>query len=120
MRKEDYNTICEENLKEDERMLGLGRRWWFQHDRDPKHKANVVRQKSTFWNGPRSHQTLMPSKTGEVRVNATRPKNINERETICKEECSQIPSEICLNLIKNYKRLSDAIKQKGSTTDYYF
>ena len=42
MRQENYIMIFEENLKHDARKLELGRRWWFQHDNDPKHKAKVV------------------------------------------------------------------------------
>ena len=41
MRKQD-NKIFKENLKKDENKLGLGRRWWFQRDNDPRHKAKVV------------------------------------------------------------------------------
>ena len=37
-----FNRILEENLKKDKWKLGLGRRWWFQHDNDPNHKAKVV------------------------------------------------------------------------------
>ena len=42
MKKEDYLTILQTYLKEDARKLGLGCRWTFQHDRDPKHTAKIV------------------------------------------------------------------------------
>ena len=31
-------------MKKDAQKLGLGRRWWLQHDNDPKHKAKVVNE----------------------------------------------------------------------------
>ena len=35
IRKENYNKIMDENLNKRARKLGLGQRWWFQHDNDP-------------------------------------------------------------------------------------
>ena len=52
-------------------------------------------------------------------LNAKHLKNINELGTICKEEWSQTPSDICLDLVKDHnKRLADVIKLKGYTIEY--
>ena len=56
--------------------------------------------------------------TAEDQRKATDSKNINELETICKEEWSQIPCDICLKLVKNYMGLADIIMQKDYTIDY--
>ena len=127
-RKEDYIKIIEENLKKDARKLGLGRKWWFQLDNDSKNKAKVV----TEWLNKANINVLdWPLQSPDlnyieklwreqkVRVNARYTNNINELETVCKEEWSQIPSDICLNLVKNYNnRLADVIKQKGYAMVY--
>ena len=104
MRKGNYNKILEENLKKDARKLGLGRRWWwFLHDNDPKHKAKGV----TEWLNKAIINVLeWPSQSPDlnpvvalwrglkIRVNARRPKSINDLETIRKEEWCQILSDI--------------------------
>lgn len=42
MKKEDYRDILEENLKQSARNLGMGRRWIFQQDINPKHTSKFV------------------------------------------------------------------------------
>ena len=43
-------------------------------------------------------------------------KNINVLETICEDEWSRIPSDVCLNLVKDHnKRLADVINLMRTT-----
>ena len=41
MKKEDYRDILEVNLKQSARNLGMGRRWIFQQDNDPKSHIKI-------------------------------------------------------------------------------
>lgn len=43
MKKEEYEKILKENLKQSEAKLGVGRRFVFQHDDDPKHTSLLVK-----------------------------------------------------------------------------
>uniref|UniRef100_A0A803K6F5 Tc1-like transposase DDE domain-containing protein n=1 Tax=Xenopus tropicalis TaxID=8364 RepID=A0A803K6F5_XENTR len=54
-----YRAILEENLLESAKDLRLGRRFTFQQDNDPKHKATAFmqREKYKFWNGRHSPLT---------------------------------------------------------------
>ena len=128
MKKEDYKKILEENLKKNGRNLGLGRRWWFQHDNDPKHKAKLVtewlhKEKINVLEWPSQSPDLNPIENLwrelKVRVCARHPSNIAELEKICKEEWTQIPQDFCSKLVTNYnKRLANVIQQKGYTIGY--
>ena len=42
MKKEDYRDILEESQKQSARNLGIGRRWIFKQDNDPKHTSKFV------------------------------------------------------------------------------
>ncbi|KAI4873138.1 hypothetical protein NFI96_031583 [Prochilodus magdalenae] len=43
MKKEQYIKILNNNIRQSAEKLGLGNRWTFQHDNDPKHTAKVVK-----------------------------------------------------------------------------
>ena len=49
MKKEDYRDILEVNLKQSARNLGIGRRWIFQQDNDPKHTSKIGVQMAGRW-----------------------------------------------------------------------
>ena len=61
MKKEDYISILEKNVKESAERLQLINNWKFQQDNDPKHTAKIVRR-----NG--SGKIMLTSLNGQARV----------------------------------------------------
>lgn len=128
MKKEQYVKILQENLKQSAVKLGLGRRFVFQHDNDPKHTSALVKNylhkaKVNVIDWPAQSPDLNPIENLwcqlKTQVHARRPSNLQELETFAKEEWAKIPQETCLKLIENYsKRLLGVIKQKGYTIDH--
>ena len=94
MEKEDYREILQNYLKKDARDLGLGRRWWFQHDNDSKHKSKLVtkwlvKNKINVLEWPSQYPDLILKNLWHelnIRVYARRPKNLSDLEKFCKEE----------------------------------
>ena len=128
MKSDDYITILEENLKTSARSLGLGRRWFFQHDNDPKHKSKsttawLQKNQVTVLPKPSLSPDLNPLENLwrelKVEINNRAPKNLQELKRVAIEEWNNIPPETAVNLVKNYrKRLLSVIRMKGHVTDY--
>ena len=128
MKKEEYEKILKENLKQSAVKLGLGRRFVFQHDNDPKHTSILVknylqRAKVKVIHWPAQSPDLNPIENLwselKARVHARRPSNLEQLERFAQEEWAEIPQETCLKLVKNYtKRLQSVIQQKGYAIDY--
>ena len=128
MKKEQYEKILKENLKQSAVKVGLGRRFVFQHDNDPKHTSYLVKNyllkaKITTLDWPAQSPDLNPIEHlwGELksRVHARKPSNLQQLEQFAKEEWANIPQDRCLQLVANYpKRLLAIIQQKGHAINY--
>ena len=129
MKKEQYENILKENLKQSAVEVGLGRCFVFQHDNDPKHTSYLVKNyllkaKITTLDWPAKSPDLNPIENlwGELksRVHARKPSNLQQLERFAKGEWANIPQDRCLQLVANYpKRLLVIIQQKGHTINYY-
>ncbi|KAK3536481.1 hypothetical protein QTP86_013806 [Hemibagrus guttatus] len=113
MKKEQYITILNNNIRQSAEKLGLGHQWTFQHDNDPKHTAKVVKK----WLADKNINVLQwPSQSPDlnpienlwrelkIRVMARRPSNLKELELIAKDEWANIPVETCKKLVSNYRK----------------
>lgn len=128
MNSDDYITILDENLKTSAQRLGLGRRWVFQQDNDPKHKSKstttwLQRNKVTLLPWPSMSPDLNPIENLwqqlKVIIRKRAPKTLKELKLVAIEEWRNITPEITSNLVKNYnKRLLNVVKMKGHAIDY--
>ncbi|CAJ0961262.1 unnamed protein product, partial [Ranitomeya imitator] len=123
-----YREILSANLLPSARALKMKRGWVFQHDNDPKHTARATKEwlrkkhfKVLEW--PSQSPDLNPIENLwrelKVRVAKRKAKNITALEEICMEEWANIPTTVCGNLVKTYrKRLTSVIANKGYMTKY--
>lgn len=128
MKKEQYEKILKENLKQSALKMGLGRRFIFQHDNDPKHTSLLVKSylskaKVDVLEWPAQSPDLNPIENLwcdlKRRVHARKPASLKELETFAKEEWAKIPQETCVNLVRSYRnRLAAVITNKGHAIDY--
>lgn len=106
MKKEIYVDILRENMQKSDRSLGLGHRWVFQQDNDPKHTLKLVQQflkdtKTKILEWPSQSSDLNPIENLwqvlKVNVHAQKPRILDQLEQFEMEEWAKIPQETCAN-----------------------
>ncbi|MBN3279959.1 TCB1 transposase, partial [Polyodon spathula] len=123
-----YRKILQENLLQSAKKLKLGRKFTFQQDNDPKHKAKATlewlkNKKVNVLQWPSQSPDLNPIENLwhylKIAVHKRRPTNLNNLEQICQEEWAKITPTLCAKLVHTYpKRLKAVIAAKGGSTKY--
>ncbi|MGH0115852.1 UNVERIFIED_CONTAM: hypothetical protein FKN15_054208 [Acipenser sinensis] len=99
-----YREILQENLLQSAKKLKLGRKFTFQQDNDPKHKAKATlewlkNKKVNVLQWPSQSPDLNPIENLwhylKIVVHKRRPTNLNNLEQICQEEWVKITPTLC-------------------------
>ena len=128
MNRFKYLDILKENLKNSADKLELGADYVFQHDNDPKHTANIVKE-WLLHNVPK--QLRPPPQSPDLnpiehlwellerRIRKHQIKTKSDLKERLEEEWSKITIHDTSNLVKSmHRRLQDVIAAKGYPTKY--
>ena len=108
-----YREILEENLFQSARDLGLGRRFTFQQDNDPKHTAKATlewfkNKNLNVLEWPSQSPDLNPIENLwqdlKIAVHQRSPSNLTELEQFCQEEWAKIAGSRCAKLVETYPK----------------
>ena len=128
MNSNKYIEILQENIQPSVKKLGLGRRFRFQQDNDPKHCAKITKKwfeqnRICVLDWLRQSPDLNPIehlwRDLKIAVHKRSPSDLKELEQFCKEEWAKLPVGRCRKLVEGYpRRLQAVIAAKGSSTKY--
>ncbi|MGH0145253.1 UNVERIFIED_CONTAM: hypothetical protein FKN15_004921 [Acipenser sinensis] len=113
-----YREILQENLLQSAKKLKLGRKFTFQQDNDPKHKAKATlewlkNKKVNVLQWPSQSPDLNPIENLwqylKIVVHKRRPTNLNNLEQICQEEWAKITPTLCAKLVHTYPKRLKAV-----------
>ena len=124
-----YWKFHDENLLQSAQDVTLGRRFIFQQDNDPKHKAKTMQE----WLRDKSLNVLeWPSQSPDlnpiehlwrdvtIAVQRRSPSNLKELERICSEQWEKLPKYSFAKLVASYtRRLEVVITAKGASKKYW-
>ena len=123
-----YKRILCENIQPSKEILGLDDDFIFQHDNDPKHTSNYVKE---FFKNPRINTLEWPSQSPDLNpiehlwdhmkreVRKASPKTKKELREKIVEIWNDISPDICRKLVHTMpKRIEEIVRAKGGHSSF--
>lgn len=128
MTKEVYRDLLKRNLRQSATKVGMGRKFTFQHDGDPKHTAKIVSKwlkdnkiKVLDWVAQSPDLNPIEHLWGTLkrRVADRKPTNTASLKTVITEEWDNIDQSVIKRLVESMpRRIQAVIAAKGGHTKY--